>query len=505
MIPAVAIPSFVALVCKVVLLGYSTRAPAKNATIRLVQLLLVALVSQNSIEFIGFNLFESGVITPALTEIGIAYLVLTIIAVALVLHVSMRLSFDAPRADMRERRQFWVYAPSIILVILLVATDQLVAGFQPYGSTVLRIPGPRYILFESYIVLYLLAALACLVYGARPSRKSPKGRSRNRLLLFSLLPSGLLFLYLIVANHFGMAKITSTIYLPIPMTVFLVVATYATHRSRLPDLAFFVPGSRVRRRKCALYDRVQEMIAEVEHPYADDTLAKRLAETFGCPVEIVGRGASPSRFPPGVLQSVRQIVVADEIEEADPELRALMKLHKVEAIAPFRSHGTGSTCWALFGERFGTEVHTPLDFKYVETLFRRIEECFGENVLPLRSQLDAAVAKLDECNRQLAITWNEIEALRRNLDLVQAENYELSQNVDCNERDAPKLYLPESVASGTRTLQEYLHDREATIVEAALRDSGRDQKKTARLLGIERETLSFLIHFHKLDRNDTLE
>ena len=518
MIPAVAIPALIALVCKLGLLGYSMRIAARTLSMRLILALLLVFVLHNSVEFVGLIHFN-GEVTPAITRLGFAYLSFLIPAVALILHLSLRLSFDRAPDGLWSRLQPILYVPGFVLVYLLLATDQLVTGFQTFRSAVLRIPGPWYILFESYVISYLLVALASLVYGARASRKSAKGRSRNRLWLLALLPTGLLILYLIVANHLGAAKITSTIYVPIPMTFFLLVATYATYRNRLPDVGFFIPGSKVRKRKAALYERARTMIDIGEVRSAKD-IAEALVRIFRCPVELIcndtsllcpadDHGASAesglwlARFPLEVLQKIRQTVVMDEIGESDPELHNLMKLHKVEAIVPFKFYEKGSMSWAFFGEHFGEEVYTPLDFKHLEALFERIEECLFENVVPLRSQLEEATRKLNEFKQRLAVTWGELEAVRRGVGLAKVENRRFQEGVAQrrpeDEFQVQKPRLPEAIASGEKTMEQYLTEREGAIVAVALRKCADDKIETARLLGISQRLLQHLIDRHALD------
>lgn len=521
MIPSVAIPALIALVCKLGLLGYTTKLAGKSASMRLIQALLVIFALHNSVEFIGFIHFD-GEVDTTIRRIGFAYFSFTILAVALILHLSLRLSLDFDSGSSWLRLQPVLYASGFALLYLLLATDQLVTGFQTYQGTVLRIPGRWYILFESYVVSYTLIALLSLVYGARASRRSARGRSRNRLWLAALVPSGLLILYLIVANHFGAAKITSTVYLPIPWAFFLLVATYSVYHSRLPDIGVFVLGSKARRRKMALYERARTIGAEIGTASSAEDMVDVLTRIFRCPVTLVGDHTAlrtagnnqttsdggekaSERFPEEVLRKVGRIVVMDEIEETDPELLALMKLHRVEAIVPFRPFGTTSACWALFGERFSREVHTPRDFKHLDAVVRRMEGCLMENVLPLHSEIVAVAEQLSKCKSRLVVAWDEIETLRSNLDLLDAENSNLSQELVSDAHGASKCHLPDAIASGTRTLQEYLREREAVIVKAALRSCGRDHKKAARMLGVTRETLNFLVNLHMPDKSDTLE
>lgn len=513
MFPAVAIPALAALVFKAVLLGYSIKSPVRTLTTRVFLALLVVLALHNLVEVIGFVHFAKNGFTPITEQFGFAYIALLTFAIALILHVSLLLSFDFPAEDPRARLQPLLYAPPFLLIFLLLFTDLLVVGFQPFQNTILRVPGPFYFLFETYIAVYFLAALVNLVFGARSGRPYGLRRTRNRLWLLGLLPTGLLLVYLIVANHFGWTKITSTIYIPITLTFFLIVTTYATHQYRLFDIEFFVPWSRVRKRKTAFYRRIQAMIAEIAEMRSVRDILEFLASAFQCQVALVG-GLRPlmafangqqigvstqlllSKFPREALEKVDQIVVANEIADRQPQLYSLMKQYKVGAIVPFNSHSATSAHWMLLGERFSDQVYTPLDFRFVEALFDKIAERFLDNLTLLRSQLADARDEIQDIKRRLALAWDEQTALRRRIAQLGEENRilreEKAQLLRRNLRVIDHS-LPQEIVSGQKTLDRYLSDHEAEIVAAALRQCRGNSAKAARLLGIWPNSLAYLL------------
>ncbi|HEX9811612.1 MAG TPA: helix-turn-helix domain-containing protein [Burkholderiales bacterium] len=517
MIPAVAIPAFIALICKLGLLGYSIRVPTKNLTMRLVQALLVVFVLHNLAELVMLSHF-TGEVTRMMEYLGFVYFALIIPVVTLILHVSVRLSFDLLSNDKRRKLELLLYLPAVVLLYLLLATDQLVAGFQTFRNTLLRIPGPLYVLFEVYLPGYLLASLASLVYGARGSRKSAIRRARNRLWLLALFPLAVLVWYLIIANHYGLAKITSTIYLPIPWMLFLLGATYVTHHYRLFDVAFFVPGSKIRRRKKAFYNRIQGMIGGIANVQSTEILLGKLANIFHCPVALIDGPLSAiavegdqersgenelllSQFPREVLEKVDQIIVAEEIAESDPELHSLMKHYNVGAIVPFNSHSAASSQWMLLGERFSDEVYTPLDFKHLEKLFERVGEHLSENLLPLRTQLEDVTQKIRELKQRLATSWNELSTVRKNVDLARAENFRLrdSNGPSLDYPNASKSQLPAPITSKEKTLEQYLVGREIEIIGAALKRCRGNTSEAARLLGMSPRMFLFRLKYHGLD------
>src|SRR5690606_22414174 len=170
----------------------------------------------------------------------------------------------------------------------LLPGEQLIAGFKPFQNSLLREPGPWYFLFETYATAYMLAALSGMFYGARGARRNALARTRNRLWLFALSPIALLVVYLIVANQFGWTRLTSTFYLPVAVTFFLFVATYATYEYRLFDVEFFLPWSKVRRRKTAFYQRIQATIAEIAELRSVRQVLDLMAHTLRCQVALIG-------------------------------------------------------------------------------------------------------------------------------------------------------------------------------------------------------------------------
>jgi N-terminal 7TM region of histidine kinase/Bacterial regulatory protein, Fis family len=510
------IPALVALICKFALLGYAARTRPCNRTTQLFLVLLVVLSIQNLVEFVGFNEIAQGNYAHA-NLIGRLYFAMVIPFLAILLHLSLRLSYDPPRLGHLERRASLIYLPAAVLELLLLG-DQLVAGFRPFEYTLLREPGSLYFLFETYATVYMLAALVNLIYGARASRSS-LARTRNRLWLFSLLPIVLLVVYLVVANHFGWTKLTSTFYLPIAITFFLIVTAYATYEYRLFEIEFYMPWSRVRKRKTAFYERIQATIAEIADLKSVTQILNMLANALHCQVALIG-GPRPvlalasgqqmyakknllvSEFPRAALRNVDHIVVANEIEGSVPGLFGLMRQHKVGAIVPFNLHSATSAHWMLLGEHFSDQVYTPLDFKVVETLFERIAELFLDNMLLLRSQLAEASDELRDYQRRLTVAWTELESLRKTLARTEEDNKALRQekaNLIRQSFHVVESGLPDAIESGERTLAEYLAESECEIVRAALRDSGGSRIKAARLLGIRSGTLHYLIRRHNIE------
>ena len=167
------IPSLVALFFKFVLLGYAARSGTKNHLTRLFLAFLILLSLFNIVEFGGMHYYYPRSLDVVVERFGFIYVGLMILIIAGILHISLAISFDSANNPRWRRSLALLYLPSIPLLGLLFFSDKLVIGFEPFKDSILRKPGPLYFLFETYVILYLLASFVNLVYGARGSRPSP--------------------------------------------------------------------------------------------------------------------------------------------------------------------------------------------------------------------------------------------------------------------------------------------------------------------------------------------
>ncbi len=508
-----ALPALIALLFKVILLAYAFRAPRRDSTTRLFMALLILFSAHNLVEFIGFNnLVQHGL--DRTTEIcGYLYFAIGIPFLALVLHLSLRLSTTPAQWEQWGRYVYLLYVPVPILEFLLLGTDKLVSGFTHFGQyTILRTPGPLYFLFETYAPLYLLASLVYLAYGARASRMPVISRLRNRWWLAALLPFVLLNVYLIVANHFGLAKLSSSVFNPIAITIFLAITTYATHQYRLFDIEFFIPWSKVRQRKTVFYQRIQATVTELADLRSADEALSRVANILRCPVALVG-GWRPvlahagegsieiAQFPHEPLEKLDRIVVANEIEQALPELHRTMTQFRVAAIVPFYPHSRTAASFLLLGDSFNESVYTPLDFRKVERLFDSLAEFFLDRIAFLRAELAESQAQTRDANeaveqqrKELARVQEENTLLRDNNFRLLRENHVARKTLGLRppSKSAPVLKLAsERRPDWSRPLSQRMEEEEAKIISEALKCSKGNKSEAARLLGISPSTLHY--------------
>jgi N-terminal 7TM region of histidine kinase len=455
------IPAFVALLFKAVLFVYALRAPRHNATTRLFLALLALFTLHNLVEFFGLNHLVAHGVDTVMVRCGYAYFAIGIVFFAVLLHLSLRLSAD----DFGKWRRLvpLIYLPVPVLEYLLLGTDQLVTGFRMFDSyTIVRIAGPWYFLFETYAPLYLLIAVVYLVYGARRSRRPALDRLRNRLWLFALLPFVLLNVYLIVANHFGLARLSSTFYLPLALTFFLAVTTYATHNYRLFDITFYVPWSRLRREKRAFYRAMDQLAGDLADVPEMRIALERLSKTLRCPVALVGgpqavaiplnepdatlsdmdHATALAEIPLGTLERIDRAVIAGEVARGDTELGALLRQHRVAAVVPFRAHAQIPVAWLLLGEPFSETVYSRLDHQTFTTVCAALSSLFLDRLLLLQTQLAEARAQVRDYQDRLAHAWEtQIQLSERLRDALQ-RNETLSRHNAALRRETFHLVGP---------------------------------------------------------------
>lgn len=501
------LPAIIALIFKLALFAYAIRSPVRNEKTLLFLFLLAALSLFNLSEVFLLNYFPHFGVDSILEGAGYGYFAALIPAIAILLHLSLCLAHEGKKIDAK-----WLgllYLPAAALEYLLLFTDTLVAGFRPFQFSIIRVPGPLYFLFETYFTLYLAAALVNLVAAARGAGRSSIARTRNRLWLIGLAPMALLMIYMIVSRHMNWPQLPSTFYVPIAQTFFLLVATYATYQYRLFDIEFYIPWSKVRKRKTAFYQRIHATVAELADLPSADMALDRVSALLRCPVALVG-GWRPllatagdgaiemAQFPHDELARIDRILVASEIKQAMPEAYRRMQQFRVAAVVPFYPHAKTAASWMLLGDAFNESVYTPLDFKNVERLFDSLGEFFLDKIAHLRQELAGAHSRIDALEAELDRLRKEQTVLRDFNFRLMLENHSLRAPSAAGNRGQKRervvTLVPNTAASpGQRSLEAQVAQFEASLIAEALRRCKGNQSEAGRLLGLKPNTLHYKI------------
>ena len=496
-----ALPAILALLIKIGMFVYARYSKVHNLQTQLFLLFLFCVAVQNLAEIQFFLMHEDGFLRAS--DVGRWWYGAAVLELAFLLHLTFVVGTDwrASGENIPTLGVLLIYVPAIVIEILLWSTPLLVVDFEPMSYTVTQIPGPLYFLFQLYVVGYLCLAIGLLAYGSR-TLSSNFRRRQSRFLLVGLAPFVGLAVVIIALRFLGFRGFNATATLPFTVTFLLVVTAYATHQYRLFDIEFFLPWSKVRKRKTAFYRRIQTLIAEIAGMSTVQGIIHSISEALHCPVALVG-GPTPSlaiageafgiaRFPLDELKKIDQIVVANEIVKAMPSTHALMKRHKIAAIVPFHPYSQAAASWMLLGEAFSEQVYSPLDFKTVETLFARLADHFLDNQLLLRTQLAEAQREMDTLHARLANAWGQIEILRQQLAETAAENQQAflketatsSRDADRDEADTADPF-----AVARRSFEEQVAEHEGRLIAKTMDHCGGDASRAADLLGLPITTL----------------
>jgi len=452
---AYSIPALAALAIKAGIYFYVRPQSLRSLQTRLFLLFLVTLSLLNVAEITYFVTFDG--VRPPEPPGGYLYFTCSIIGLALILHLALLMArqWDAvQRARMR-----WLYLPAAVLVALLWFTPWLVAGFETKNYTYYRIAGPLYDLFEAYVLVCCWSVIALFTYGAL-QYPAKSGRVKNAMMLLGLVPMSLIVTSVILIQHLGVKLFNTTFTLPIMMNFFLIVAAYAIHQYRMFDVAFYIPGSTVRRRKTAFHRRIRALIGEIAGLHSVGQAIDKLAEALQCPVALItgnrtvvaAAGGAPAmtRIPLQALRRIDHIVVASELVDRDPAGSELMKRHGVAAIVPFHPSSRKAAGWLLLGDTFSENVYSPLDFRLVEELFDKMADLFLDRVLSMRSELAATGRRLHALEQKYASARAEAEQLRRQNQQLQGANRDLARTLPADSLDtAPRAQEVEDAPAVT--------------------------------------------------------
>lgn len=372
--PLLALPAIIALLFKGGIYAYAHYSRQHSVLTRLYLLFLFALSVQNLAEITHFFVWEQGVIPDFPLRL---YYACSIIALAFVFHFALAVSDDRFRRG-GGTATAPVYALGVILVGLVFQGDLLIRGFTPIGYSLTRVPGPLYPLFEVYALGIIAAVIGSLTYGLF-RQVTPRKRARCGVVLLAIVPMAALVAVVLIFLHFGIKAFNATFTNPFAITYFLVVTAYATHRHRLFDIQFYLPGSRLRREKQAFYAGIGKLLSELPRCHNPQQALGRLADHLGCGAALVTRdglitvGAYHGGAPPeALLPDLDRMLVTEELEDQQPDTYADLSRRRIGAIVPFCPHCKKLPAWLVLDHRFGQTVYTPQDFRITKPLFKRL-------------------------------------------------------------------------------------------------------------------------------------
>lgn len=324
----------------------------------------------------------------------------------------------------RERVSFHYFLPLYLsaggILVLLWLTPLLVTGFVQQGAFFVPAKGPWFEFLLYYLIGSQLISLGFLVQGSRHAASTLVQR-RNALLAIGLLAplAGLMAVPLLHDSGFAALALAW----PGVMTLYLAAAAPVLFGNRLPDPAFYVPGTRSRKNRIAFYRRLQQATGTIATATGAEFAVQELANTFGAPVVLRandGRpvAASPAyhnpllSLPAALLRPCRHFLLREDGDVA-PALRHAMTHYGVDAILPLYPYGDGATGWLLIGAPFASLVVSSRDVRETTPLFNRVGELVLEQLVTMHKEAEQHEQRAMELNQARQRLEAENESLRR--------------------------------------------------------------------------------------------
>ncbi len=410
-------PAITALLIKAGIYWYARQTSTHNYHTRLFLFFLFALSVQNIAEIAHFYVLASGVIPEF--EVRVYYLA-SIAAGGLLVHLSIAVAWKQPASKVARSLYGVWYLYAGALITLVASGESVIQGFEPIVYTVTRIPGPLFGLLEIFIFGSCGLALVSFLFGTL-YQDTPHQRAQNALMLTAVLPIIVIVVVVLVLLHVGIKWLNASVILPVGITFFLAVAAYATHHHRIFDIHFYIPWSKVRRRKTTLHGGIRKLIEEIAELSTIEQLVDRLSDTLQCSVSLVNSftpitagSTAPqmTKISRPALNDIHEITVAREIAAAKPEIHEEMRSHGIAAVVPFNPRSEDLNGWLLLGDTFERNVYSNLDFRVVEELFQKAADVFLDKFVALRSKLHTA-------NVEIETLRTENETLKSSLKTMQ--------------------------------------------------------------------------------------
>lgn len=473
MISPYSIPAVVAFLAKLIIFYSSRRAVLQTTETRIFRLAILISLFLNVAEFMVLQKLSYGTTYASV----IAYLSVSTLLVASVLHLALALSFDNWKSAQFLPVYVVVYGSALVLSLMFIFfTPLLIADIEDLrGYTVTVRPGPFYWLEETFLILGFLGMLILPLLGLRPDRAKNR-RSQCKLWIAVASPLVLLVVTIVVLHHLNIRWFNVTVTSPLLLTLLLAGIGYSIHNPRIIELDFYIPWSKARKLKTRLYQNLNDLGHELRDGRSFQVLVDRIAGVLQCPVTLIsnfnlalastGSDRTILQFPVSQLAELERVTVINEIEVHRP-VGELMSQYHLAAIIPLFPYSRSISFWLLCGEPFGQRVYSTLDYKVLQQLLERLAGLLLDRVMQFDPEVHAAEALLTQTDKQC-----------RNLELQSKKN----------RRENSRLSLHARIA-----------ELEASCIKATLVQTKGNKAEAARLLGLRPNTLHYKLRRYGLD------
>lgn len=475
-----AAPAFLALIAKLAILYLARRSDIRNAQTRLFAAAAFCSIVLSAAEISGLQrLFASSPRYEATI-----YFVASVSMMAIFAHLAIAIGGDDTRYRRRALFTVPLYGYAIALMLMLLSTPLIVVGVEPFrGYTVTRVPGRLYGLYE----LFLVATSTIMVFFPGRGVLTLKGLARSRCVwwLVGAIPLVALIVVVVTLLHFEVRWFNSTVTAPLLVTALLGSVGYSVHNRRIVEVDHFLPWSKTKKIKGALYSGLIELANYPHSVTTLDDLVNRISVILRCSVALLGNGGTVLAnagfeqldLSDNDLRGIHQTLVVDEMSLSARALHQQLNSNGIGLVAPFFVGSRTSACWLILGRSCRDAVHAPRDFRVLEELFRRSAGAILDQLLISRehgSAVSGAAANATDPSGDRNISG------------------EKTTPTDPNGGRAD-IQLPQLMAQ-----------LEADIIRQTLARCGGNQAEAARLLGIRPNTLYYKIGRYGLNKKPSI-
>ncbi len=202
--------------------------------------LLVTLTIANIVELLGYPYFH---LVETLPDVMTFFL--KIYYVTLIFLFSFLLQITI--AIVRRKSSFRFSIPNLTLAVLfscfMFATDLFVSGVESIGYTITRVPGEYYYVFQIYALVMLFSSIGVCIYGYFSAGNHYSKIQCTYVILSVVMMSTPIFLAM-AAMSLGM-RVNAAVILPIGVSLFLIILTYALNAKGIYNLRVWIPGTQM--------------------------------------------------------------------------------------------------------------------------------------------------------------------------------------------------------------------------------------------------------------------
>ncbi|MHB8697751.1 MAG: hybrid sensor histidine kinase/response regulator [Sulfuricaulis sp.] len=400
-----AAPAFLAVIACTIILFLTHHRGANTYTARLYRVVVLMWLVHNTCELALF-VFANNDLTGTL-QTGILYYTLSVLAIALLSHLSLALATDIKTRRYHIYYLVALYTPAAILQFPLWLGHSMVTGYKPDDGVMPGVAwnslhGPNYIyLLLIGFMMYMAITTVTLLMGIR-SQNKPR-RLQCYVMLFSSLPL-FVFANVIILQLLRILPlnpyINATFAAPFGIIIYCIGTGYAIYRHRLVDIEFYIPWSQERRTKTEFYRQIKAVSELLPRSFDLEEAMRHVAAALNCPVVVRSKDETlmtPSEssqlmaeFPLQALSQYDSIVTVDDAARSSPVLANLLRKHKIFAVVPV-PQGRGADAvvtWVFLGESLSERVYSSRDFVMVGILFQRMETVFHNQIGDVRREMN---------------------------------------------------------------------------------------------------------------------